>query len=122
MTAQGPDSDQAPSQLPTKSAPTPRFTVVTMPDMMNDIIVLAFACGLKRAATLQIGNGNDGTRYPIGGPGANYSFHWISHRIEGDGGSGSAPSIENAEYMHYQIDRIHMRMYADLVTKLRDYQ
>jgi len=95
---------------------------IEMNGMMNDILVLAFACGLKRAATLQIGNGNDGTRYPIGGPGANYSFHWISHRIEGDGGSGSAPSIENAEYMHYQIDRIHMRMYADLVTKLRDYQ
>lgn len=95
---------------------------IEMTEMMNDIVALSFACGLKRAGTLQVGNGNDATKWPIEGPGSNFSFHWISHRIQGDGGSGSAPAIEGAVYMHYLIDRIQMRLFADLVGKLDNYE
>lgn len=87
--------------------------------MMMDVIALAFACDLKRAATLQIGNGNDQTVYSINGP--DYPFHWISHRIQGNGASGSAPSITNAADLHYQIDRVQLRMYKYLLDKLAEY-
>lgn len=90
--------------------------------MQMDIIALAFACDLKRAATLQIGNGNDQTIYDIGQPNTDYPFHWISHRIQGDGGSGSAPSIGNADYFHHLIDRVQMRMFKHLLSRLDEYQ
>ena len=86
--------------------------------MMMDIIALSFACDLKRSATLQIGNGNDGTRYQIDGP--TYPFHWISHRIQGDGGSGSAPPIDNAADLHRQIDRLQLRYFKYLVDRLAE--
>lgn len=87
--------------------------------MMFDIVALAFACDLKRAATIQIGNGNDQTVYDINGP--KHPFHWISHRIEGDGGVGSAPSIAGADHYHYQVDRIQMRWFRHLVARLNEY-
>ena len=90
--------------------------------MQMDIIALAFACDLKRAATLQVGNGNDQTIYSINQPGSDYPFHWISHRIQGDGGTGSAPSIGNADYFHHLIDRIQLRMFSYLLSRLDEYQ
>lgn len=87
--------------------------------MFMDVIALAFACDLKRAVTLQIGNGNDQTTYNINGP--EYPFHWISHRIQGDGASGSAPSIENAANLHYQIDRLHAQWFKYLLDQLSGY-
>lgn len=87
--------------------------------MFMDIVALAFACDLKRAATLQIGNGNDQTVYPINGPA--YPFHWISHRIQGDGASGSAPTIDNAANLHYQINRLHARWFKYLLDQLDRY-
>jgi hypothetical protein len=91
----------------------------TITRMMMDVIALAFACDLKRAATLQIGNGNDQTIYSINGP--DFPFHWISHRIEGDGGSGSAPTIQNAAQLHYQIDRVQLKMFKYLIERLEAY-
>lgn len=87
--------------------------------MMMDVVALCFACDLKRAATLQIGNGNDQTIYSINGP--SYPFHWISHRIEGDGATGSAPTINNAADLHYQIDRVQMRLFKYLLDRLDEY-
>lgn len=87
--------------------------------MFMDVIALAFACDLKRAVTLQIGNGNDQTTYSINGPA--YPFHWISHRIQGDGASGSAPPIDNAANLHYQIDRLHAQWFKYLLDKLNEY-
>lgn len=87
--------------------------------MFMDIIALAFACDLKRSATLQIGNGNDQTVYGVGGP--DYPFHWISHRIQGDGASGSAPVIENAANVHYLINRLHARWFKYLLDQLDRY-
>lgn len=86
--------------------------------MMMDMIALAFACDLKRAATLQIGNGNDQNVYSeVSG----FPFHWISHRIQGDGGTGSAPTIDNAADFHYEIDKIQMRYYKYLLDRLAEY-
>ncbi|WP_437617851.1 DUF1552 domain-containing protein [Sorangium sp. So ce1151] len=87
--------------------------------MQMDIIALAMACGVTRAATLQVGDGNDGTEYTINGV-RQKSYHKISHRIDSDGSSG--PPIEGAQELHHQIDRIHARMFKHLLDRLSSYE
>ncbi len=80
-----------------------------------DVIALAFACGYTRAATLQIGEGNDQTEYEIDG--TRYPrFHWISHRIYSDGSDGE--SIPNAIDLHHNVDRLQLQLFAYLLGKL----
>jgi hypothetical protein len=86
--------------------------------MQMDIIALAMACGTTRAATIQIGDGNDSTQYTIDGV-KQKSFHRISHRIDGDGDVG-AP-IVGAVDLHHKIDRIHARLFRYLCDKLAAY-
>lgn len=86
--------------------------------MQMDIIALAMACGVTRAATLQIGDGNDSTEYTIDGV-RQKSFHKISHRIDGDGSEG--PPIEGAMNLHHKIDRIHGRLFKYLLDRLSSY-
>jgi hypothetical protein len=90
---------------------------VTM--MQMDIIALAMACGVVRAATLQIGDGNDSTEYTIDGV-HQKSFHKISHRIDSDGSDG--PPIEGAMELHHKIDRIHGKLFKYMLDKLSAYQ
>lgn len=87
--------------------------------MQMDIIALAMACGVTRAATLQIGDGNDSTEYMIDGV-RQKSFHKISHRIDSDGSDG--PPIENAVGLHHKIDRIHGKLFKYLLDKLSSYE
>ncbi|WP_245677811.1 DUF1552 domain-containing protein [Chondromyces crocatus] len=87
--------------------------------MQMDIIALAMACGVTRAATLQIGDGNDSTEYTIDGV-RQKSFHKISHRIDSDGDSG--PPIEGAMMLHHKIDRIHGRLFKHLLDRLSAYE
>ncbi len=93
--------------------------VETIARMQMDIIALAMACGVTRAATLQVGDGNDGTEYTIHGA-RQKSFHKISHRIDGDGSEG--PPIEGAQELHHQIDRIHGRIFKHLLDRLSSYE
>lgn len=93
--------------------------IETIVHMQMDIIALAMACGVTRAATLQIGDGNDSTEYTINGV-RQKSYHKISHRIDGDGDEG--PPIEGAMLLHHEIDRIHARMFKYLLDKLSSYQ
>jgi hypothetical protein len=86
--------------------------------MQMDIIALAVACGAVRSVTLQIGDGNDSTQYTINGQ-KQYSYHWISHRIEGDGSTGTA--IANADVLHHEIDKIHADMFKHLLDRLSQY-
>ncbi|APR78954.1 Hypothetical protein A7982_04301 [Minicystis rosea] len=92
--------------------------VQTIARMQMDIIALSFACGVVRTATLQIGDGNDSTEYTINGQ-KQYSYHWISHRIQGDGDVG-AP-IDNAVELHHEIDKIHGNLFKYLLDKLSAY-
>ncbi|MCK6587041.1 MAG: DUF1552 domain-containing protein [Polyangiaceae bacterium] len=87
--------------------------------MQMDIIALAMACGVVRAATLQIGDGNDSTEYTIDGV-HQKSFHKISHRIDSDGSDG--PPIEGAMDLHHKIDRIHGKLFKYLLDKLSAYE
>jgi hypothetical protein len=84
-----------------------------------EIIALAFAAGRNRVATLQIGEGNDHTKYTINGVVAP-PYHYVSHRVMSDGDGGS--SIANAVELHHQIDRIHARMFKHLLDKLTQHK
>jgi hypothetical protein len=73
-----------------------------------ELVALAFACNFNRVATLQHGDGTDGTIYPVpsntelGG----WSFHQISHRIKSDSATGTDPT---AELAHAEIDVLRLR-------------
>ncbi len=73
-----------------------------------DVIVMAIVCGARRAATLQIGSGPDGTRYTIDGvlqPG----FHSISHR----------DTSPDPVLMHSKIDRKLLSLFKYLLDQLK---
>lgn len=80
-----------------------------------NLVALAFACGYTQSATLQIGDGNDGTEWWIDGV-KQPRFHQISHRIYSDGSEGDP--IPDAVGKHHQIDRIHLRIFRHLLDRL----
>jgi hypothetical protein len=83
-----------------------------------ELVALAFSCNTTRVATLQAGDGTDGTQYTIDGQ--QYErFHHISHRINSDGGSGSA--IANAEEKHHTIDRLRIESFRHGIEKWSQY-
>lgn len=83
-----------------------------------DLIAFAFSCDLNRAATLQVGEGNDQTMYEIGGSRLP-RFHWISHRIYSDGSDGEA--IPDAVTLHHQVDRLQLQLFKYLLDQLDSY-
>ena len=95
---------------------------VKVTEMHMDVIALSFACDYSRVATLQLGQGNDGTQFSI--PGYRNGeklprFHQISHRIYSDGSEGDP--IEGAQEMHHEIDKLHARLFRYLLDKLASY-
>jgi len=91
---------------------------VKVADFMLDLAALAFACDATRTGTLQIGTGNDGTRYYVDGVLQN-TFHRISHRIDSDGAEGTP--IPNADVLHHGIDRIFAGIFKRFLDKLAAY-
>ena len=90
----------------------------TIVRMQMNLIALAFACDYTRAATLQIGDGNDSTEYLIDG--VKYPrFHQISHRIYSDGAEGDP--IPDALGKHHRIDREHAILFRHLLDRLSMY-
>jgi len=86
--------------------------------MQMQVMALAVGCGLTRAATLQIGNGNDQTQYTLSGK--KYErFHYISHRVNGDGSDGSA--IANADVKHHDLDKLFGQTFGYLLERLSSY-
>lgn len=84
-----------------------------------ELVALNFACNANRVATLQIGDGTDGTRYTLNGQTVE-RFHWISHRIASDGSTGAA--IPQALEWHIAIDRIRMNTFKHLLDVWSEYQ
>jgi hypothetical protein len=71
-------------------------------------LAVAFGCNYSRVATLQWGDGTDGTVYEVPsnqGAGYGWSFHQLSHRIKSDSASGNDPTAEAA---HAEIDKVRM--------------
>jgi hypothetical protein len=87
-------------------------------ELHMNLIALAFACDLNRVATLQIGTGNDQTRFYVDGALQN-TFHRISHRVDSDGSDG--PVIPNADMLHHKIDRQFGQMFKHLLDRLSMY-
>ena len=83
--------------------------------MQLDLIAFAFSTDRARTATLQVGGCNDHTMYTINGM-QQPPYHFISHRIMTDGGSGAA--IPDAINLHHEIDKIHARYFKHLLDRL----
>jgi hypothetical protein len=92
--------------------------IETISHMQMDILALAMSCGLVPAATLQIGNGNDGTQYVIDGV-VQERFHHISHRINGDGDVGDP--IPGAVDKHHRLDLKFAGIFKYLLDRLSGY-
>jgi hypothetical protein len=92
--------------------------VVEVAQLHIDVIALALSCGYTHAVTLQVGNGNDGTRYRWQGE-EFPSYHWISHRIFADGSDGDP--IPDAQSKHAAVDRIHAQLFGRLIDRLSAY-
>lgn len=86
--------------------------------MQIQVIALSVACGMTRAATLQVGNGNDQTQYSINGQ-VYERFHHISHRINGDGADGTP--IADADVKHHDIDKHFAGYFKYLLEQLSQY-
>ncbi|HMI87243.1 MAG TPA: DUF1552 domain-containing protein [Polyangiaceae bacterium] len=115
--AMGPPPDTAGMQAVNGS----HTTDANMEKVVNfqlDLIAFAFASDRARTASLQVGGCNDHTKYMINGVQAP-AYHFISHRVMSDGGSGDA--IANAVELHHQIDLIHARYFKHLLDKLAAY-
>jgi hypothetical protein len=82
--------------------------------LQMELVAFAFACNATRVATLQVGDGTDGTRYTINGQQLE-RFHWVSHRIASDGSTGTA--IPGAAEQHAQIDRLRMETFKYMLDK-----
>jgi hypothetical protein len=91
---------------------------VKVAEFMLELTALAFACDATRTGTLQIGEGNDQTRYTVDGVLQN-TFHRISHRVDSDGSDG--PAIPNADMLHHKIDRIFAGLFKFFLDKLDSY-
>lgn len=91
---------------------------VNIMHMMMDLTALAFSCDQNRSAVLQMGAGNDSTRFYVDGIQQN-TYHRISHRIDDDGSNG--PPIPNADRLHHEIDRIHARMFKHFLDRVSMY-
>lgn len=91
---------------------------IEVADFMLELAALAFACDATRTGTLQIGEGNDQTRYTVNGVLQN-TFHRISHRIDSDGSEGDP--IPNADVLHHEIDKIFAAIFKRFLDKLVQY-
>lgn len=71
------------------------------------IMAVAFGCNFSRVATLQWGDGTDGTMYDVpSNAGLGWTFHQLSHRLQDDAKSGNNPT---AELAHHEIDEVRMK-------------
>jgi hypothetical protein len=58
------------------------------------LVALAFACNYRRTATIQWGDGTDGTVYEVPSNPERFRFNWICHRNQSDGSAGTPPEEE----------------------------
>jgi hypothetical protein len=88
----------------------PDGTIEEVVRLQMSLVALAFACNYNRTATLQWGDGTDGTKYPVpSNQDLNWTMNWICHRVASDAGSGNNPLAEQA---HMEIDALRMQTFA----------
>ncbi|MEZ4317230.1 MAG: DUF1552 domain-containing protein [Myxococcota bacterium] len=91
---------------------------LTVARLHMDLVALAFSCDFVRAATLQMGDGNDGTEYTVNGVRLP-RFHFVSHRVYSDGATGQ--TIVDADLLHHEIDRLHAQTFKHLLDRLDEH-
>ena len=86
------------------------FKTAKMEDYVKlhlQIMAVAFGCNYSRVATLQWGDGTDGTKYDVAAnAGLGWTFHQLSHRIQSDSATGNNSTAETA---HHEIDKVRMQ-------------
>jgi hypothetical protein len=87
-------------------------------ELHMQLVALAFACNFNRTATLQWGDGTDGTLYDVpSNASLGWGLHYISHRTASDGALGQNSTAEAA---HAEIDVIRMQTVARGLNHFRD--
>jgi hypothetical protein len=119
VTAVGGGADLLGSLMKLKDKPDANDLMEEAVRAQLSLIALAFASDQTQVATLQIGGGNDHTRYMVDGVLAP-PYHFVSHHVLSDGDGGTA--IPNAVAVHQGITRIHARMFKHLIEQLKAYQ
>ncbi len=74
----------------------------------SELVALTFACNLNHVATLQWGDGTDGTVYNVQNNSRQWKFHHISHRVQSDASSGND---QTAVVAHREIDVLRMQTF-----------
>jgi hypothetical protein len=92
---------------------------LTVARMHCDLAALACACDHVRAATIQVGDGNDPTCYTIDGV-RQVSFHAISHGFFGHDPDDGTP-IDDWIGKHHAIDRLHLQVFAHLLERMEQH-
>jgi hypothetical protein len=78
--------------------------------LQMSLVAMAFACNYNRTATLQWGDGTDGTIYPVpSNETLQWKFNFICHRIQSDSATGDNPLAAQA---HAEIDQLRMQTLA----------
>jgi hypothetical protein len=83
-----------------------------------ETVALAFACDANRTATLQWGDGTDGTVYSTQATGGYNTFHKISHRTNSDSAAGNDQWALEA---HTEIDTIRAATVAHILSVWEQY-
>lgn len=86
--------------------------------LQMQLAAYAFACNLNATATLQIGDGTDGTVYDVPNNSRGWRFHHISHRIESDGAVGNDATAVEA---HKEIDVLRMETFKKGIDAFASY-
>ncbi len=86
--------------------------------LQMSLTAFAFACNLNRTATLQVGDGTDGTVYDVPNNARGWRFHHISHRIQDDGAVGNDQMAADA---HREIDALRMETFRKGLDKFAEY-
>ncbi len=82
-----------------------------------ETVAVAFSCGHNRTATLQWGDGTDGTVYETNSKGNYNTFHKLSHQTDSNATSGNDQFAKEA---HREIDIIRMKTFAAVLQSFSD--
>jgi hypothetical protein len=90
----------------------------TITELHMQLVAVAFACNFNRTATLQWGDGTDGTMYDVpSNASLGWGLHYISHRTASNAALGTNATAEAA---HAEIDVVRMKTFAKGLNHFRD--
>lgn len=85
-----------------------------------DVAALAVACGYTRAATIQVGDGNDGNTRYWDDMRMMENYHFVSHRRTSHDNKGAI--IANSDLLHHKVDVQFAETFRHLLDRLTAYE